>query len=103
MDVQNPGLNGSPLTMAAATGAGDSFTNDGNTLLVVNNGSAGAITVTVDAVSACSFGFDHDASVSVAAGATEYIGPFPKNRFGSTVGVTYSSVTSVTVAAVSAK
>lgn len=88
-------------TKAAASGGGDTFTNDGATSLEVDNGGGGAITVTVDAVKDCDQGFDHDSVVSVGAGETRRIGPFPKSIFGSTPDVSYSGVTSVTVAAVS--
>lgn len=90
------GLNPAP---AAAAAGGDSFANNGKTYLYVNNGGGGQITATIDAVSNCNFGFDHDAAVAVPAGETRLIGPFPTNRFGPTCGVTYSGVTSVTVEA----
>jgi hypothetical protein len=103
LNVQRPGLTGAAVTTAAADAAGDSFTNDEHTMLVVSNGGAAAITVTIDATKLCNFGFDHNASVAVAAGAEVQIGPFPRGRFGSTVAVSYSDATSVTVAAVSAQ
>lgn len=88
-------------TVAAAAG-GDTFDNNGRTFLVVNNGGAGVITVTVDSVTPCSYGSDHNepSAASVAAGAERLFGPFPTTRFGASTAVSYSAVTSVTVAAV---
>lgn len=95
--VQKPGLSGGATTLAAAAGAGDNFSNTGVEKLVVNNGSVAPITVTVDSKAPCNQGFDHNVVVAVAAGARVEIGPFPTNRFGSSVDVTYSGVTSLTV------
>lgn len=100
--VQKPGLAGAAPTFAAAAAGGDSFPNDGQTLLHVKNGHTAAQTVTADAVSACSFGFDHDAAVSVPAGGERVVGPFPQGRFGTSVALTYSGVTALTVAAIAA-
>lgn len=101
LTVQKATLSGLAPTFAAADAAGDTFANDGRTHLHVKNGSAAAVTVTVDSVTACSYGFDHNAEVSVPAGGERIIGPFDQNRFGTTAAVSYSAVTSVTVAAVS--
>ena len=96
--VQKPGLAGAAVTYTAADAAGDTFPNDGRTVLHVRNGGAAGITVGVDSTSPCDYGFDHDLSATVAAGADRMIGPFAPNRFGTTVTVTYSAVTSVTIA-----
>jgi hypothetical protein len=95
--VQKPGLTGAATTLAAAAGGGDSFSNTGQEKLVVNNGGGAPINVTIDSKAPCNYGFDHNVVVAVAAGARVEIGPFPTNRFGSQVDVTYSGVTSVTV------
>lgn len=90
-------------TMTAAAGGGDTFSNDGNTIFKVANGGGGAITVTFnDTGSVAPSGataFDADVDVSVGAGEDAYIGPFSTARFAQSVGVTYSGVTTVTVAA----
>lgn len=93
-------LTGTVLTFGAATaGAGDTIiNNDGRCVLRVKNGSGGSINVTADSTKACDQGFDHDVVVAVAAGAEAVIGPFPVARFGRTVALTYSAVTTVTVA-----
>lgn len=98
--ITRAGLN---ATLQAADAAGDTLIPSERTFLRVNNGSAAAITVTINSVRPCDQGFDHDAVVSVAAGARPDIGPLPPERFagaGGVVSVTYSAVASVTVAAV---
>lgn len=107
LTVQHPANSGVALTYAAATtGPGDTFRNTGKEFLSVVNGSGSPITVTFDSPNTCSFGLAanpaHDDVVTVAAGVTELIGPFDKDRHNTTAGlivVTYSSVTTVTVAA----
>lgn len=84
----------------AAAGGGDSFPNTGREYLQVTNGDVSSKTVTINSVQACNQGFDHDLVVTVAAGDTKLIGPFPVRRFSSTVAVSYSAVTSVTVAVI---
>ena len=83
---------------------GDTFTTDGRTQLRVKNASGSAITVTVVSPQKCNQGVNHNLVVSVPAGETREIGPIEKTRFTNTtsgrVSVTYSSVTSVTVAVV---
>jgi len=88
-------LTGEPETGDTATGAaatatgcdllvaaGDTFSNDGRTLLYVDNQSADPITVTVVAMSECSHGYLHDLSVVVPAGVAEPIPhPFDRQRF----------------------
>ncbi len=91
-------------TYAAAAAGGDAFANNGKTFFHVKNGGAGSINVTVNSQVNCDQGFDHDQVVAVANGAEKMIGPFPTNRFNDTsspplVQITYSAVTSVTVAA----
>ncbi|RJQ25446.1 MAG: hypothetical protein C4589_11285 [Peptococcaceae bacterium] len=96
-------LDGGKPTFVAATAGGDDFINSGKDFLVVKNGGAGNINVTIDSVALCSYGFDHNLTVAVAASGEEWIGPFPKARFNDEngkVNVTYSGVTSVTVAVV---
>jgi len=100
--IQNVSLTGLAPAFVAASGGGDSLDNNGRTLLHVKNGGGVPITVTVDSTQPCSYGFDHDAAVSVPAGAERILGPFPQGRFGSTANITYSAVTTVTVAALNA-
>jgi hypothetical protein len=90
-------------TLTAAAGGGDVFPNqDGRTYFVVTNGGGGSITVTIDSVTPCDQGVDHDGGGAVAAAATRIFGPFQPRRFNNSQGqvaVTYSGVTSVTVGA----
>lgn len=86
------------MALVAAAGGGDDFPNDGETYLVVNNGDASPKTLTFDSLEPDPFtAADQDFQVTVAAGETHWIGPFDTGRFGSSVAVTYSAVTSVTV------
>lgn len=94
--VSHDGLD--PTFEAAAND--DSFKNTGSEYFHVKNGSAASITVTIDSVKLCNYGFDHNLSVDVPASGEKLIGPFSVARFGSTIEPTYSDVTSVTVAVV---
>lgn len=100
LNVQKASLSGLTVSMVAATAGGDTFPNDGYTFLQVKNDDASEKTITIGAVRACNHGFMHDATVAIAAGDTKVIGPFPVERFGGTPDITYSAVTSVTIAAI---
>jgi hypothetical protein len=103
LTVQNISLDGVSPTFSAADSAGDTFVNGGKTYLHVKNGDTASHTVTINSIKPCNYGFDHDASVSVAAGGEELIGPFHSVRFNDQnkkVNVSYDAVTSVTVAAI---
>ncbi len=90
-------------TYTGAAAGGDTIEPGPRNFLHVKNGGAGAVTVTIDAVRQCDQGFDHDLVVSVPAGADRMIGPVDASRFARAsdgrAAVTYSGVTSVTVAA----
>lgn len=97
-------------SMASAAGGGDTFANanDERTILMVTNGGGGSITVTITAQDTSEtvpgFGTVSKANGggSVGAGATKLFGPFPAAAFNNSSGevaVTYSGVSSVTVAA----
>lgn len=88
----------------AAASTSDTFANNGKTFYSITNGSASPVTVTVDSLAPCSQGEDHNLSISVAAGAEKFIGPFEPSRFNSSTGlvtVALSAATTVTVAAIS--
>lgn len=92
-------------TYAAAAGGGDTFTPGQNTFLHVKNGSGGAITVTIATPGTTSGLAIADVSVSVPATTGDrMIGPLPGSLFtdpATGVGnITYSGVTSLTVAIV---
>lgn len=96
-------------TQAAASGDGNAFDNSNqDVLLFVNNGGGGSINVSVDTPESYD-GIAIPAQViAVPAGQARYIGPFPSrysqvdtdNNLGRAVKVTYSGVTSVTVACI---
>lgn len=100
LTVARSAIAGEDPAPQAANAGGDTVPNNGRTLLVIENGSGGAITVTVDSPQACSHGVEHDQDIVVAAGATVVAGPFDPKRFGSTLALTYSGVTSLTIAPV---
>lgn len=109
LTVQEVVLTGLETTFVSADVGGDTFSNDGRTFLWVDNASGGDITVTLDAVAVAveKQGFGSvpvtDTAVVVTAGEERLIGPLGIQRFNtsdSKVAVTYSGVTSLTVAAV---
>ena len=104
LTVQQTDLDGVVPSYAAAAGGGDEFANDGRSMLHVKNGSGGPLTVTVNSRVNCSHGFDHDSATIVGAGSESMIGPFDINRFNDPAtgraSITYSDVTSLTVAAI---
>lgn len=88
-----------PITTAASAG-GDTFDNDGRTIIVVKNGSGAPITVTFDSLTPSNYGTDVNPAAAIPAGATYFFGPLDPNRFNDAngrVGVSYSGVTSLTV------
>jgi hypothetical protein len=103
LTIQKHAIGGLVPTYAAASAGGDAFLNDGRTIFHAKNGHTAAITITINAVSKCNHGFDHDVVLSVAAGDTAQFGPLPVSRFNDPatgkVTVTYSIVTALTVAA----
>lgn len=82
---------------------GNSFTNDGKTVLLVNNGSGGNVNVTF-AVSASKYTVNDAITKTpngpVAAGDVGFYGPFPTAIYGNTVNVDYDTGTSITAAVV---
>lgn len=105
LTVQDVTRSGLTPSFAAAASGGDSFTNNGSTFLYVKNGGAGAVTVTIDSQYApLPVGTaQSNVSVSVDASGEAMIGPLPTRSFNDGDGlaqVTYSGVTSVTVAAI---
>ena len=88
---------------AAADAAGDNFANTGNEFLYVNNGGGSSVTVTLVAQATLDGQSVTNKTVAVAAGIARLIGPFPKaiyNDANDRMNITWSDVTSVTVAAI---
>lgn len=105
LTVQTVNRSGLAPSYAAAAGGGDKFSPDDRTFLHVKNGSGGALTVTIATPKTTSFGAAiADIAVSVPAAGERMIGPFPRQHFADTddglADITYSGVTSLTVAAV---
>jgi hypothetical protein len=108
--TQEIGLGGLAPAYAAAAGGGDAFTPDADTFLHVKNGSGGAITVTVATPGSLLGGAlaVPDVAVSVPAGGERMIGPFPPSYFADSANsglaaITYSGVTSLTIAVLRAR
>lgn len=100
--VQAISLSGLKPTTEAVSSE-DTFLNDGRTFLVVSNGDTGSVTVTINSVVPCNYGFDHDIEVVVPAGEDRWIGEFPVGRFNNSEGkvtVGYDSTTNITAGAV---
>lgn len=89
-------------TMGAADVAGSQWVNDGQEFLVAKNGSGAPINVTITTGGTLMGAAVADTVVAVAAGAEEFIGPFPPALYNQPttdyVFVDYSAVTTVTVA-----
>lgn len=103
-EIQFLGSGAIAFTAADATN-GMMFPNDGRTVLLIKNGGAGAITVTVTSVPD-EYGRTGDLIISVAAGEERIVGPLRPALFNQrsgadqgTVYVGFSAATSVTVAA----
>lgn len=95
---------GTTPTYQAAAAGGDTVAPGKDVFLHVKNGGGGSINVTVDSVTPCNYGSDHDLVVAVPAGSERMIGPLPPERYANAstglVNVTYSGVTTVTIAAI---
>lgn len=107
LTVQSTGIGSNSLTptFAAAAGGGDTFVNDGRVLFYIKNGDASPMTVTFATPLALRGGIAiDDPQTTVPATSEEVIGPFDPTVFnqaaGTGVSVTYSAVTSVTVAVI---
>lgn len=97
-----PTYAGVSLGATAAAGGGDKFLNTGNELLYIKNGGGSPITLTLDAQTVAGLAIT-DPTVSVAAGAEKIVGPFDPRYFSDSSGflnLSYSAVTSVTVAVI---
>jgi hypothetical protein len=96
---------GTLVTYAPATSGagGDTVAPDDRTWFEVNNGSGGSINATLDVPGSTYGQANQDLVIPVAAGTIRRIGPLVPALADPTTGLcklTYSAVTSVTVAAV---
>lgn len=96
-------------TYVSAAGGGDTVKPGDNTFLHVKNGGGSSINVTIVQAGVCSYGGStptHDRVVAVPASGERMIPTGPAVRYASQstglASITYSAVTSVTIAAVQA-
>lgn len=88
------------LAGVACSGGGDSFLNTGREVAVLVNASGSPITLTLVTQDTVDGRAVADRTVSLAAGATVAVGPFPPGIYNDTGGyvqMTYSGVTTLTV------
>lgn len=87
----------------AAVASSDTFTNSGDIFLHIKNGDASPNTVAVVSTKTVEGLAVADVSVTVAAGAEAFIGPFDPATFNATsrlVTVTHTNTTSNTIAVI---
>lgn len=102
--LQTLGTDGAVISYSAAAGGGDTVPYDPNGFVHVKNASGGAITVTA-VVPGSTFGqANPDVAVSVSAGGDRLIkmGAGMQDPATGLISLTYSGVTSLTVAALRA-
>lgn len=102
LSTQSLTMNGVAASYSAVA-ASDTFSNTGEEVIHIKNGSASSTTVTITSAQQCNQGFSHNLTVTVTAGADKFIGPFPTNRFNDSSGlVTFacSPTTSITAAVI---
>ncbi len=98
--------NGQDLAGVAAAGGGDVFPNTGKEIVVIKNGGGSGITLTVETKATLDGLAVTDLTATIAAGETRAVGPFPPSIYsvggaaGGNAALSYSGVTSVTVAVV---
>lgn len=101
LTVQSVSRSGLEATYASCAVGGDTFVNSGYEIIHIKNGHSGAQTVTIT-TPATTYGLAiADPAVEVTAGEERFIGPFPPavfNGASDTVSLTYSGVTSLTIA-----
>jgi len=106
LSVQQASLAGTPITLTAAAAGGDTFAlPHGACALRVKNGGGAGITVSVAFPGNTPYGVANPPRVTatIAAAADVLIGPIPLTAVDPVTGyvsVTYSGVTTVTVAVV---
>lgn len=93
------------LTMAAASGGGDVFTNTGKELLIVRhtNGGGSAVTLTITTSQTSDGLAVADRTVPIGAGELHVLGPFPTqiyNDGNGQVALGWSAVTDIEIAVI---
>ena len=95
---------GIATSFVSAAAGGDEFVNNGRTQLYVLNSDPSSITVSFIAFRKCDQNVLHTYDFTAPDGGTRVLGPFETfvfNNSNDRVEVTYSSVTNISVAAVS--
>lgn len=87
-------------TFTAAAGGGDTTSGGAGRFLVVKNGGGSSINVTLAIPGNDDFGNARPDLVVAVANATERYIPLNRAEFGDPIAITYSGVTSVTVAVI---
>lgn len=104
LSYQRIKVSGLDVVHSAADAAGDLAPSSDTGFLIVTNGSASPITVTVKVPGNTEFGLpEPDVTVNVPANDVMFIGPLTRKLVNPEVNgieITYSAVASVTVAAV---
>ena len=100
LTVQEIARTGLDPTYAAATAGGDEAPNDEISFLHVKNGSAGSLDVTIQTPGTVDGLAITDRTVAVPATSERMIGPFPASVYGATLTISYTGVTSLTIAAI---
>ena len=104
--ISESGINN--VSYASAAGGGDVVDNNGNVFLHIKNGSGGELTVTITAqVTSVDNGLygeltKANASIAIAGSGEAFIGPFTPAAYNNShaqIAITYSGVTSLTIAA----
>jgi hypothetical protein len=93
-----------PVAGVAAGASGDTLLNNGRTYIEIVDTGTSAPDVTISSQVQCDQGFTHDVTVSISAGSSKLIGPFPANRFNDSdqmITVTCVPYADVTIAAFS--
>ena len=103
LSVQVSDIDGLEASYVAAAAGGDTFKNDGKTVLHVKNGSGGDITLTFTPPGTVAGVAIENPTCLVTAGEERFCGPFEPSVFNNSSGllaVGYSGVTSLTIAAI---
>lgn len=93
---------GTEPTLAAADANGNSFSNSGRELLVVTNGGAGSVDLTLDSQRKSNQDQDNNVVSSIGAGETRLFAGITTKRFDDGSGkanLSFDSVASVTLGA----
>jgi ABC-type taurine transport system substrate-binding protein len=84
-----------------ASAGGDTFANDGRSVLWIKNESGAQRIVTIVASGTCSHGFLHNQVLTISASTTLYkTRSFPQSRFGGRTSITYDTASGLQLVAV---